>query len=175
MTETDYKKMTRKELERLLTQKQCRFAQELDKGCDAAEAAINAGYQRKNAQKTASELLNDEKISAYRRVCAREEYEALGINEQMIAKRLMMLYDRCMQERPVLVWSTEQRAMVPSGQTKVDCDSAIKVLKLMGQTLGMFKKDPVPETPEIRVESLENYLRRLDEEEKAQKAQKSST
>jgi len=82
LTKTDYQKKTRKELEQLLTQKQCRFAQELDKGCDAVEAVIRAGYKRKYAQKTASELLNDEKVSAYRRVCAREEYAALGINDK---------------------------------------------------------------------------------------------
>lgn len=64
-----------------------------------------------------------------------------------------------MQKEPVMAWDTRTGSWQPSGECKYDSRGALKVLELMGQSLGMFKQKIVAETRDI---TLEEYLRKPD-------------
>lgn len=57
-----------------------------------------------------------------------------GLDRQYVIERLMKVVDRCMQAEPVL-----DRKGQPTGEYKFDSSGANAALRMLGDTLGMFK------------------------------------
>ena len=134
----DYGNMALKDLERLLNLRQKKFIAFLLAGLSQTEAAIQAGYSPKTAASQATDLLKNPKVSAYRRAYTHAVLDQLCLTPESIALRLFDIYERCMQKKPVLVWSTEDHAWVESGKWQFDSKGATRVLELLGKNAGMF-------------------------------------
>jgi len=173
LAESEYENMTVEELEGILSERERRFVTEYEKDENCTLAAIRAGYnpgsKNRNASSIGSRLMRKKKIQAYRRALEREAKRTPGIDEDEVEKRILDIYERCMQSEPVYVWSSEEKVWKPSGQWKLDSKGALNALDMIVKYKGMFKEKG---ECEVRVESLENYLRRLDEEEKRAKQAK---
>lgn len=61
-----------------------------------------------------------------------------GLNREWVLTRLMTVADRCMQTEPVL-----DNQGNPTGEYKFDSAGATKALKMLGDTLGMFKQQEI--------------------------------
>lgn len=57
-----------------------------------------------------------------------------GINREWVITRLMSVVDRCMQAEPVMTGKGE-----PTGEYKFDASGANQALRMLGDTMGMFK------------------------------------
>ena len=145
----DPETMTKAELERELTDRQKRFVLEhLKNGGNGTEAAIAAGYSPKSAHVQASRMLNDDKVNAYRRMCARELYKAAGITPEQIGLELLTVFKRCMQGEPHLSWDSDARAYLPDGTWVFDYRGALKALELLGKQAGAFTERVEISAPE---------------------------
>lgn len=124
--------MTQEELERELKPQQRRFVMELlQNGGNGTAAAIAAGYSQKSAAAQAARLLKNAKVVAYRRACALQIYSQLGLTPQAIGLHLYEIFQRCMEAKPHLSWSTEAHAYVPDGSWQFDAKGAIKALDML--------------------------------------------
>lgn len=63
-----------------------------------------------------------------------------GLNREWVISRLMTVVDRCMQAEPVLVKGE------PTGEYRFDSTGANTALKMLGDTMGLFK--PAEKKPE---------------------------
>lgn len=127
----------RDELERALNERQKRFALEyVRNGGNGTEAAISAGYSARSAHVQASRLLKDDKVLAYRRMCARDLYKALALTPDAIGMEIWGIYRRCMQGEEHLSWDSEQHAYVPDGSWVFDAKNALKALEMLAKLDG---------------------------------------
>lgn len=147
-------------LERLLTEQQKRFVEELDKGCSPKEAAIHAGYSEKTAESQASRLLKNVKIAAYRRARSIDLYQKQGISPEWVGNQLIEVYRRCMSAVPHLTWDSKKHAYVPDGTWIMDVNGAIKTLTKIGESMGMFH--PKETGTEKQGTTIEEFLQGLD-------------
>lgn len=151
------------ELEKSLTERQRRFVSEyLSNGGNGTEAAIIAGYSKKSAAAQASRLLNDAKVSAYRRARARQVYNNLGLTPEKIGLDLYEIVQRCMTAVPHLSWNSETHQWEPDGTYVFDAKGATRALELLGRMEGIFK-DKLEVTGGV-----EDYLRSLREDGRRQ-------
>jgi len=132
--------MTAAEIGKHLTERQRRFVEALLVCGRTRDAAISAGYSEKNADSQASRMLKNDKVLAYRRAYAIQEYDKLGMSPQKVLLDLMELYKRCMSAEPVLEWQEVDKKMrlVPNGEWQFDTRGALKALELIGKQMGMF-------------------------------------
>jgi phage terminase small subunit len=70
-----------------------------------------------------------------------------GLNREWVIQRLMTVADRCMQAEPVLNKQGE-----PTGEYTFDASGANQALRMLGDTLGLFK--PAEKKPEDDYASL---------------------
>ncbi len=151
------------ELEKSLTERQRRFVSEyLSNGGNGTEAAIIAGYSKKSAAAQASRLLNDAKVSAYRRARARQVYNNLGLTPEKIGLDLYEIVQRCMSAVPHLSWNSETHQWEQDGTYVFDAKGATRALELLGRMEGIFK-DKLEVTGGV-----EDYLRSLREDGRRQ-------
>ena len=122
-----------------LNERQKRFVLEhLNNGGNGTEAAIAAGYSPRSAAVQASRLLRDDNVQAYRRTCARELYNALGLTPEQIGLRIWDVFQRCMQAEEHLSWDQEAHAFLPDGSWQFDAKNALRALELLGKQAGAF-------------------------------------
>ena len=132
---------TLRELEQEMKPQQVRFVRELlANGGNATEAAISAGYSPKSAATTASRMLRNEKVIAYRCACARQIYSQLGLTTEQIGLHLYEVFTRCMEAKPHLSWDTEQHEWVPDGTWTFDAKGATRAMELLGKMSGAFRE-----------------------------------
>lgn len=148
------------ELERLLTEQQRRFVEELDRDGDPKAAAVRAGYSAKTAESQASRLLKNVKIAAYRRARSIDLYNRQGITPEWVGNELLEVYRRCMGAEPHLVWDTDAHAWVPDGNWMFDAKGALQALQKIGESMGMFK--PEKKQAERGGQTVEEFLRALE-------------
>ena len=74
-------------------------------------------------------------------LCTQNAILKTGLDREWVIKRLMSVVDRCMQAEPVLTKEGEQ-----TGEFKFDAAGANQALRMLGDTLGMFK--PAERKPE---------------------------
>ena len=149
VTEKPLDEMTLEELEALVSPKQRRFVAEYEIDGNATEAAIRAKYcvdkegkpNKKAATATASRLLRNVKIAAYRRARARELYKNLNISAETLALKLNDVFEQSMEGYPHLVWNTVTHQYEPDGTYNFDSRGATKALELMGKSIGMFTEN----------------------------------
>ncbi|MBQ9719580.1 MAG: terminase small subunit [Oscillospiraceae bacterium] len=127
-------------LEKGLTPKERRFAQEYLKDFVGAQAAIRAGYSagknNASAATTASRLLRDEHVKAYLDALLREHAEGACASKESIVSRLLTISSRCMQAEPVMEWDSGRHDYVETGEYQFDSRGATKALEQLCKILG---------------------------------------
>ena len=94
----------------------------------------NASYGA--AAVEASRTLSDVNVRSYLKYCLESDHEALVATKQYVQMNLRVVAERCMQVEPVLDAKGQ-----PTGDYKFDASGANTALKLLGQTIGMFKEE----------------------------------
>lgn len=118
------------------------FVMEYIKDWNGTQAAIRAGYEPKRAAATASRLLRQPQIRAYRDALMRERFESIGVTKHNLAAELWGIYRKCCQKEPVLEWNPATRAWEPSGQWQFNVKGALKSLDMLRQMMpGMASDD----------------------------------
>ena len=84
----------------------------------------------------ASRTLSDVNVRSYLKYCIESDHEALVATKQYVQMNLRVVADRCMQVEPVFDAKGQ-----PTGDYKFDASGANVALKLLGQTIGMFKEE----------------------------------
>lgn len=154
--------MTERELEKLLTDKQKAFVREYMLDKNGTQAAIRAGYKAGKdnhaAAVTASKLMKDPVINAYRRVLQREAFRRLGITLESLCEDLVEIKDRCMQKMPVMEWDRDAHEYVETGEWSFDAKGATKAISELADLLDV--KELAREKSGgmvLRIESEEDY------------------
>ena len=124
--------------ETALKPKEERFCLEYIVDYNQTQAAIRAGYAEKSAAKIGCKLMKDPRILARVKELQKEQAERLCLSSDLVVIKLLELVDICMAAKPVMEWSTEAHAFVPSGEYQIDSKGAAKALELLGRHLGMF-------------------------------------
>lgn len=157
MQTPDYDKMSIEELEKLLNERQRKFARELLVDGIAYKAAERAGYSEKTAASQASELLKNPKIAALKRAYAREQLNALGYDKPQLALKLCEILDRCMDKKPVMEWNSATREWEESGTWQFDSRGAVKAIEAMAKLMGLNEAQAVS----ITGDSMEQFLKKI--------------
>ncbi len=147
------------ELEKKISPKERRFIEELEVDGCKADAALRAGYgktrdggeNRRSAATQASRILAREDVAEYRALRATLIYEELGLSANTIMSEAAKVYRRCMTKEPVLEWNSETKEWEESGEWRFDSKGALRALELMGEHLGIGKKDNDPGEHEVNV------------------------
>ena len=145
----DLQALSCQELERLMTDKQIAFVQAYCISRNGTQAAIQAGYRAGKdnhaAAVTASRLLNDPVIGAYRRAVQKAAVERLGITLEGLCADLVEIKERCMTAKPVQIWDYEERKYKESGEWAFDAKGAITAVAKLIDILGLSneKKDDI--------------------------------
>lgn len=143
MGEVNYEDMSLQQLEKLLNDRQRRFAEELDRGeGTAADAYVRAGFGKKGAAANASRLMKNDKFAAYRRARTLDLYAKKGITPAWVGERLVEIVERCMTAKPHLSWDSEGHEWAEDGTWVFDAKGATTALKAIGESMGMFKPAP---------------------------------
>lgn len=130
---------------RKLTARQQRFCEEYKKDRDATQAALRAGYAKKQAAKMGAENLRKTHIQA----CLQEQREKR--EKSTIAG-----------EEETLEYLT---AVLRGEVEGIRASDQMKAAELFGRRYGLFSEKPRPEDEKKEGgESVEDYLRRLEEE-----------
>ncbi|MBR3778189.1 MAG: terminase small subunit [Clostridia bacterium] len=126
--------------ETALKPKEERFCLEYIVDYNQTQAAIRAGYAEKSAAKIGCKLMKDSRILARVKELQKEQADRLCLSSDLVVIKLLELVDICMAAKPVMEWSTEAHAFVPSGEYQIDSKGATKALELLGRHLGMFDR-----------------------------------
>ena len=105
---------------------------------NGTQAAIRAGYSERGACQTASRLLSDVKLLSRVRELQAEQVERLAVTADSVVLRLLEVYERCMQAKPVMQWDKEAKEYVETGEYVFDSKGALGALDLLGKHLAMF-------------------------------------
>ena len=84
----------------------------------------------------ASRIMSDVNVRSYLKYCLESDHEALVATKSYVQMNLRVVAERCMQVEPVLDAKGQ-----PTGDYKFDASGANTALKLLGQTIGMFKEE----------------------------------
>ncbi len=87
-----------------------------------------------------------------------------GLDREWVISRLMSVAERCMQAEPVLKYDKHAKEMVETGQYTFDSGGANNALKMLGDTLGIFKpaeKKPGDEYAELSDDDIARILAQL--------------
>lgn len=123
--------------EKQLTDKQKRFVREWLVDMNGTRAALRAGYSEKSAAQTASRLMKDPAVKDYRNRLLKEQFDALGVTEHSLAMEVWRVFERCSAAKPVMIWDSDLREYVESGQWQFDAKGALKALDMLH---GMMEK-----------------------------------
>jgi phage terminase small subunit len=74
-----------------------------------------------------------DRIAELSRIATENAILKTGLDREWVISRLMQVVDRCMQAEPVLVKGE------PTGEFKFDASGANAALKMLGDTMGLFK------------------------------------
>ncbi len=132
--------MSSADIRKYMDEREIKFAEEYLKDLNGTQAAIRAGYKagkdNSSAAVTASRLMRDERVRAYRSALIRESVEDMDISRDSIVLKLIEIYRRCMSAVPVLVWDGESKEWVESGEWRFDAKGATKALEELSNLLG---------------------------------------
>ncbi len=94
----------------------------------------NASHRAASVE--ASRIMSDVNVRSYLKYCLESDHEALVTTKQYVQMNLRVVAERCMQVEPVFDAKGQ-----PTGDYKFDASGANTALKLLGQTIGMFKEE----------------------------------
>lgn len=121
-----------------LTAQQELFCQEYIVDYNGTQAAIRAGYSEKTADVQAVRLLRNVKVLSRVRAIQKDRLEKLAVTQESVILKLLEIYDRCMQAKPVLEWDYNERKYVETGHYTFDSKGALSALEMIGKHLAMF-------------------------------------
>ncbi len=121
-----------------LTAQQELFCQEYIVDYNGTQAAIRAGYSEKTADVQAVRLLRNVKVLSRVRAIQKERLEKLAVTQESVILKLLEIYDRCMQAKPVMEWDYNEREYVATGEYTFDSRGALNALEMIGKHLAMF-------------------------------------
>lgn len=124
-----------------LTQQQELFCREYVIDYNGTKAARRAGYSEKTARSQASRLLTNDNILSRIHAIQIEELKKLSVTPESVIMRYLEIYDRCMQNKPVMEWNYSEHKLVETGEYTFDSKGAINALSKIGDYLAMFSKN----------------------------------
>lgn len=137
-----------------LTRLQLRFVKEyiLDPTASATECVRRAGYNTKNPDKIAYQLLGNARVKELIDKVRKDTADKLELSAEWVLQRLKNISDRCIQAEPVL-----DREGNPVGEYKFDSAGANKSTELIGKHLKLFT-DKIEHSGEIGIKKLEDFM-----------------
>lgn len=162
ITQAELQRMSLQELSGLLVEKQKAFVREYMMDRNGTQAAIRAGYKSGGSDNhlaavTASKLLKDPFVSAYRAALLKEEYQRMSVSLEEVCLEYMEIYRRCMAQVPVMEWDSEKKEWKPSGVWRFDAKGAALALDKLAGLMG-FKDRQMTATSG---KTVEEYLAAL--------------
>lgn len=124
---------------RKLTDQQELFCQEYLVDYNGTKAAIRAGYSEKTARAQGSRMLTNVDILTRVRAIQKERLDKLAVTQESVILKLLDIYDRCMQSKPVKEWDYSEHKYVETGEYVFDSKGALNALKMIGEYLAMWK------------------------------------
>lgn len=134
----------------VLTYKQKAFISEYIKDKNGAQAAIRAGYSKRGARVTGSQLLAKPIIKAEIEELLKQASEKALVTAEFVIRGLREVAERCLQAKPVMVFDPVEKCMVQKteidpvdgeekGVWEFDSTGANRALQLLGMNLNLFK------------------------------------
>jgi phage terminase small subunit len=121
-----------------LNPKQRRFVAEYLIDQNATQAAIRAGYRRKNADVVGPRLLGNVGIRAAIDTQMAKVVEQCEIRAEYVLSSLKSIAEKCQQAVPVMAYNRETRRMEKTGQYHFDSAGANRALELIGKHLKLW-------------------------------------
>ena len=127
--------MTARQIGAYLNDREKKFAAEYLRDLNQTQAAIRAGYSagkdNASAAATASRLMREPCVRAYRAALIRESVEDMDVSRESVVLKLLEIYQRCMAAVPVLEWNSDTQSWEKSGEC------AAKALEQLTKLLGL--------------------------------------
>ena len=118
-----------------LTAKQKRFVQEWMIDLCGTRAAIRAGYSEKSAANTASRLMKDPDVQAYRNELLKAKFDELGITRHSLAVEVYEMMQKCKGGTPHMVWNSDTKTYEPDGTWEQNEKGLYKGAELLSRLL----------------------------------------
>ena len=147
-----------------LTTEQEAYCRARAMGMSVDEALLTAGnpVSHLTARKWEKAALVRDRIAALTHMATDMAIQNTGLNREWVISRLMSVAERCMQSEPVL-----DKDGAPTGEYQFNSTGATQALKLLGDTMGLFK--PAEKKPEDEYANLSDEdLKRIATELAAQ-------
>lgn len=121
--------------QRQLSEKQRRFVREWLVDMNGTRAAIRAGYSEKSAANTASRLMKDPDVQAYRNELLKAKFDELGITRHSLAVEVYEMMQKCKGGTPHMVWNSDTRTYEPDGTWEQNEKGLYKGAELLSRLL----------------------------------------
>lgn len=121
--------------EKRLGEKQKRFVREWLIDMNGTRAAIRAGYSEKSAANTASRLMKDPDVQAYRNELLKAKFDELGITRHSLAVEVYEMMQKCKGGTPHMVWNSDTRTYEPDGTWEQNEKGLYKGAELLSRLL----------------------------------------
>lgn len=118
-----------------LTAKQKKFVQEWMVDLCGTRAAIRAGYSEKSAANTASRLMKDPDVQAYRNELLKAKFDELGITRHSLAVEVYEMMQKCKGGTPHMVWNSDTKTYEPDGTWEQNEKGLYKGAELLSRLL----------------------------------------
>lgn len=121
--------------EKRLGEKQKRFVREWLADMNGTRAAIRAGYSEKSAANTASRLMKDPDVQAYRNELLKAKFDELGITRHSLAVEVYEMMQKCKGGTPHMVWNSDTKTYEPDGTWEQNEKGLYKGAELLSRLL----------------------------------------
>ena len=121
--------------EKRLGEKQKRFVREWLVDMNGTRAAIRAGYSEKSAANTASRLMKDPAVQAYRDELLKAKFDELGITRHSLAVEVYEMMQKCKGGTPHMVWNSDSKTYEPDGTWEQNEKGLYKGAELLSRLL----------------------------------------
>ena len=121
--------------QRQLSEKQRRFVREWLIDMNGSRAAIRAGYSEKSAANTASRLMKDPDVQAYRNELLKAKFDELGITRHSLAVEVYEMMQKCKGGTPHMVWNSDTKTYEPDGTWEQNEKGLYKGAELLSRLL----------------------------------------
>lgn len=118
-----------------LTAKRKRFVQEWMVDLCGTRAAVRAGYSEKSAANTASRLMKDPDVQAYRNELLKAKFDELGITRHSLAVEVYEMMQKCKGGTPHMVWNSDTKTYEPDGTWEQNEKGLYKGAELLSRLL----------------------------------------
>lgn len=121
--------------EKRLGEKQKRFVREWLIDMNGTRAAIRAGYSAKSAANTASRLMKDPDVQAYRNELLKAKFDELGITRYSLAVEVYEMMQKCKGGTQHMVWNSDTKTYEPDGTWEQNEKGLYKGAELLSRLL----------------------------------------